>query len=346
MKKIYDVITFGSATQDIYVKSKKFSPVAKKSFAAGRGICFPAGSKIEVEDILLSSGGGGTNTAATFTKQGLKTAWCGRVGDDSFGNLIIKELGNLKIDTTFISKTKDKLTNTSVFLAYPGKDRTILVYRGASDSLGKNDIPWSKIKNAKWFYLAPFAGNFVALTEKMVNFAKKNKIKVALNPGYNQLTLPRKNLERILAKVDILILNREEASLLTKIPYQKEKAIFKKLDELVHGICIMTKGGQGVVVSDGRYLYRAPSLYPEIVASGLKFIDSTGAGDAFGSGFVVGMIQKNNIVFAIQLAMANSGYVITKWGAKNGLLKKGRRWPKTKVTKELCLENGLCQIKK
>jgi len=44
--------------------------------------------------------------------------------------------------------------------------------------------------------------------------------------------------------------------------------------------------------------------------------------------------------------MANSGYVITKWGAKNGLLKKGRKWPKTKVSKELCLENGLCQIKK
>ena len=74
MKKKYDIITFGSATQDIYVKSKKFFPVTKKSFTAGKGICLASGSKIEVEDILLSSGGGGTNTAATFAKQGLKTA--------------------------------------------------------------------------------------------------------------------------------------------------------------------------------------------------------------------------------------------------------------------------------
>jgi sugar/nucleoside kinase (ribokinase family) len=97
----------------------------------------------------------------------------------------------------------------------------------------------------------------------------------------------------------------------------------------------MTKGGDGVVVSDGRYLYRAPSL-------ALKFIDGTGAGDAFGSGFVAGMIEKNDITFAIQLAMANSGFCIGKWGAKKGLLKKGQKWPKTKVTKELCSKNGLC----
>ena len=350
MKKKYDIITFGSATQDIYVKSKKFLPVLGKTFTTGQGICLSAGSKVKVDDLFFSSGGGGTNTAATFAKQGLKTAWCGQAGDDCFGNLIIAELKRLKISTEFISKTKNKITNTSVFLSYPGKDRTILVYRGASDDLKKSDIPWQKIKNAKWFYLAPFSGKMADLTEYLVDFAKKSKIKIAWNPGYNQLKFPRKTLKNILSKIDILILNKEEASLLTGIPFQKEKEIFKKIDEITKGIAIMTKGGEGVVVSDGKHLFRAPSL-------GLKFIDATGAGDAFGSGFVSGIIEKvkedkssfppsaNDITFAIQLAMANSGNVIGEWGAKQGLLKKGQKWPKTKVTKELCLENGLCQMK-
>lgn len=335
---MFDVITFGSATQDIYVKSRKFLPVSGKTFASGQGICLTLGSKVEVEDLFLSSGGGGTNTAATFAKQGFKVVYCGQVGEDCFGNLIISELENLKISTQFILKTKNKSTNTSVFLSYPGKDRTILVYRGASDDLIKKNIPWQKIKKTKWFYLAPFSGKLTNLTEDLINFAKKNKIKVAWNPGYNQLKFSKPVLQRILGKIDVLILNREEASSLTKIPFQKEKEVFQRIDEMTEGIAIMTKGGEGVVVSDGQYLYRAPSL-------GLKFVDATGAGDAFASGFVSGIIQKNDITYAIQLAMANSGNAIGKWGAKEGLLKKGQKWQKVKVTKELCLENGLCQIK-
>ncbi len=333
-----DIITFGSAAQDIYLKSKRFLPVSGKAFTTGKGICLTLGSKIEVEDIFLSTGGGGTNTAATFARQGLKVAYCGMVGEDNFGDSIIKELKEFKIDTEFVKKTNKKSTNIAVILTYPGKDRTILVYRGASDILGKNDIPWSKIKNTKWFYLAPFAGKLANLTEELVDFAKKNKIKIALNPGYNQLTLPRPILERILNKIDILILNREEASLLTKIPYQKEREVFKKIDGFTKGIAIMTKGGDGIVVSDGKYLYYAKSL-------GLKMVDGTGAGDAFGAGFVSGMMQKHDITYAIQLAMANSGYAITKWGAKEGLLEKGQKWKKVKVMKEKCSENGLCKIK-
>ncbi|MDO8663652.1 MAG: PfkB family carbohydrate kinase, partial [Candidatus Wildermuthbacteria bacterium] len=161
----------------------------------------------------------------------------------------------------------------------------------------------------------------------LVDFAKKNKIKVALNPGYNQLSLPIAVLERILSKIDVLILNRKEASQLTGIAFQNEKETFQKIDKMTEGIAIMTKGGEGVVVSDGEYLYRAMGL-------GLKLVDGTGAGDSFGSGFVAGLMKKDNIVYAIQLAMANSGRNITKWGAKEGLLEKGQKFEKVKVNKE------------
>jgi len=335
---MFDIITFGSATQDIYLKSEKFLPVSGKNFTTGKGICLPLGAKIEVEDIFFTSGGGGTNTAATFANQGFKVAYCGMVGNDNFGDLIINEVKKYGIDTSLIKKTEKTPTNIAVLLMQPGKDRTILVYRGASDLLEKKDIPWDKIKKTKWVYLAPFAGKLTESTEELIAFAKKNKIKVALNPGYNQLTLREPVLRKILKGVDVLILNREEASLLTKIPYQKEKEIFKKIDELTPGIAIMTKGGDGVTVSDGKNLYCAKSL-------GMKLVDGTGAGDAFGSGFVSGLIKKNDIVYAIQLAMANSSFAITKIGAKEGILRKNQPWPKIKVLKEKCSVNNLCQLK-
>lgn len=326
---MFDVITFGSATQDIYLKSKKFLPFSDKKFPTGKIICLPANSKMKVDDIAFFSGGGGTNAAATFAHQGLKVAYCGMVGNDYFGNLVISELKNLKIDTSLIKKTTKKLTNVSVILSCTNGEKTILVYRGASDLFSKKDIPWKKIKETKWFYLAPFAEDMANFTEDLVDFAKKNKIKVAINPGYNQLTLPKAILKGILAKVDVLILNKEEASLLTKIPYQKERMIFQKLDELVQGICIMTKGAEGVVVSDGKYLYRARALR-------IKPVDTTGAGDSFNSGFLSGFIKKKSIEFGIQLGIANSASCIQKLGAKEGLLKKGQKWPKVKVVKELC----------
>ena len=321
---MFDIITFGSATQDIYLRSEKFLPVLSKEFATGKGICLSLGSKIEVDGIFLTSGGGGTNTAATFANQGFKVAYCGMVGDDNFGRLITGELKKYGINTSLVKKTEKASTNIAVILMQPGSDRTILVYRGASDLLEKKDIPWDKIKKTKWMYLAPFAGKLTEITEELVGFAKKNNIRVALNPGYNQLTLPEPILQKILKEIDVLILNREEASLLTKVSYQKEAEIFKKIDQLTPGVAIMTKGGEGVTVSDGKHLYRAESL-------GMKLVDGTGAGDAFGSGFVSGLIQKNDVVYAIQLAMANSSFAITKLGAKEGILRKNQSWTKINV---------------
>lgn len=325
---MYDVITFGSATQDIYFRSKNFLTMSGSEFTSGSGVCFNLGSKIEAEDIFFSSGGGGTNAAATFSRQGFSVAYCGQLGMDYFGHVVEEELRMWDIGTDLIMQTDKKRTNVSVVLIFPGqRDRAILVYRGASDYLTKKDIPWKKLKDAKLFYMAPFSGKLAGLTEDLVDFARQRKIKVALNPGYDQLTLPAKKLERILEKVDIFILNQEEASLLTGISYKNEKEIFEKLDELVPGICVMTKGEKGVTVSDGEYHYEAGVLKT-------KVIDSTGAGDSFGSGFSAELLRTGNIVEAIKLASANSASNIRKFGAKDGILNKGQLFQKVKVNKE------------
>ena len=103
---------------------------------------------------------------------------------------------------------------------------------------------------------------------------------------------------------------------------------------------MMTKGSAGVVVSDGRYLYRSKALKG-------KAVDRTGAGDSFASGFLSGLLKsKGNIEYGIQLGMANSIACLSKFGAKNGLLKKGAKWPKIRVYKEPCFKNGYCRVKK
>ena len=334
---MFDIITFGSASIDIHLKSDGFKILKNNNnFVAGDGICLNLGSKIDVEDIEFSSGGGGTNTAATFTKQGFKTAFCGAVGSDIAGKEIIEELKKIKINTGLILKTKERETNHSIVISSKGEDRTILVYRGASELLTGKKVPWNKLKT-KWIYLAPLSGSLCDIFEALVDFAHKNKIKIAANPGNSQLSLPKEKLENILKKVDVLFLNQEEASILTKIPFAKEHEIFKKIDEICPGVAVMTKGGEGVVASDGKYLYRAEPYSDGIV------VDTTGAGDSFASGFISDYIRHNgDIEKAIQLGMANSKACLLEVGAKNGLLDKNAAFKRVIVTKEECGENNIC----
>ncbi len=325
---MYDIITFGSAIQDIYIKPEKFKILGSTKFITGKGVCFGLGSKVDVEEMHFSSGGGGTNTAAGFAKQGFLTAFCGAVGLDVSGTALIDELSKFNVDIRFVKRFSERATSHSVVLSGLKEDRTIFVYRGASELLHKDMIPWQDIRETRWFYLAPLAGDLCNNFEAIVDFAKENNIKTVANPGHSQLSLPKALLKKILAKIDILILNQEEASFLTKIPFKKEKQIFEKLDKLCPGIAIMTKGKDGVVVSDGEFIYSAKTLKTQVA-------DTVGAGDAFASGFVSAFIKENgNIEKAIQLGIANSTSCLSQTGAKNGLLTSLQEFEKVKVEKE------------
>jgi len=329
---MYDIITFGSATRDIFLTPGNFKRVIdKKKFITGKGICFNLGSKVDIKEILFSSGGGGTNTAATFAKQGLRTAYCGAVGTDLTGQEIINELGEKEISTQFVFKKRGRPTSHSIVITGVGNDRTILVYRGASELLLREDIPFDQLRT-KWFYIAPLSGKLCDIFEPLVDFGRKKGIKIAANPGNSQISLPEKKLKKILEKIDVLILNQEEASLLTRVPFSREKEIFKKIDKICPGIAIMTKGEKGVLVSDGKNIFSAKP--PKIKAA-----DRTGAGDSFASGFVSGLFQTDgNITYAIQLGIANASACIKKLGSKNGLLSKDENFLRVKVKRENTLK--------
>ena len=103
-----DIVTFGSASWDVFLKSKSISVAKSKKFVSGEGICFNLGSKIEMDSICFNSGGGGTNAAATFVNQGFKTAYIGMVGQDLAGEEIIKDSysnGEQNINLTIVLST-------------------------------------------------------------------------------------------------------------------------------------------------------------------------------------------------------------------------------------------------
>lgn len=300
-----DIITIGSATKDIFLDAKDLQK--------GTYLVLPLGEKIELKNIRYFSGGGGVNAATTFALQGLKTGFCGVLGQDLAGQEIIDELTEKGIETSLVKVKQGQKTDVGLIF-HAKTERTILLFHGASRTMNEKNIDWQQLQNTKWLYLAPLWGQAAKLTVKLVELAEGKGIKIAVNPSLDQLALP--GFKKILPKIDVLILNSDEASFLTKIAYL-QKPVFKKISSLTKSIIVITKGKQGATAFDQRLFYEVP-------APPVKVADATGAGDSFGSGFVAGLIQKKNVEESLKLAMTNAIGNIQVFGANQGLLEKGQ----------------------
>lgn len=324
---MYDVIAIGTATRDTFLQSPYFKAFrdpkhfSEKDFPTGEAECLALGAKIYIESLTYVGGGDAANAAVTFARQGLRTGLFAKVGDDEGGDKTIKELKKEKV--AFLSKHKSKkISDHSTILLSPEGERTVLVYRGASKDVGSKDIP-AHIPRTEWIYLAP--GNISpALLLPMLTQAKKSGVRIAINPSGYYIKEKMTELKKMLRLADVVIANREEAAQIVNVPFQEERIIFKKFDELISGIAIMTNGSRGATASDGKMIYRAKSFKEKTL------IDRTGAGDAFGAGFVSGFIEKNDIGYALRIAAANATSVVEHIGAREGILSKSQcknnRW--------------------
>jgi ribokinase len=309
---MFDIITFGSATKDIFLRSKENIILDDDKFPTGKGVCFSLGSKIKIDEVYLTFGGGGTNAAVTFAKQGFNVAYCGKIGRDEAGEGVLKDLEHYKVNADLVSSTDEKPTNHSVIIDVPGVDRTILIYRGASDFHCAKDISFDDLK-AKWFYLAPFSNSSEDLFYDLLDYAVKNNISVMANPSKAQLKDER--IKGVLKNVDILLLNQEEASILTGVSYENENEVIKEAAKFSKDILLVTQGVKGVVAYSKNTFYKGKPIFPDAD-------DRTGAGDSFGSGFLSEYMRSSDIEKGLQLGIANSTACLQKPGAKHGLLDK------------------------
>ena len=276
---------------------------------------------MDIERPVLTIGGGAINSSVTFSRCGYRTGAYFKLGDDELGDMIKREVKAEGV-TPFVSLAKQEGTAYSTILLNPNGERTVLAYRGASNTITKKDIIFNKLK-AKWVYIV--SGHLpITLLLSLVTHLKKQGTYVAFAPSRYHVNMGCKKLRQVLRCVDVVLMNREEAAIMTGEEYQKEKRIFKVFDDVVEGIAVMTEGPSGCLVSDGRYMYRA-GTFPE-----KELVDRTGAGDAFGAGFIAGLMDSPDIPHALRFATANATSVVEQVGASAGVLTKkdfsSRRW--------------------
>jgi len=305
-----DVITIGSATREVFLISKDIKIIRSDKSSTGALECVTLGSKIEIDQKVLTTGGGATNAAATFASLGFDTATIARVGDDSPGRGLIEELTKHKINTDLIRTVKGGDTAYSILLTAPTGQRTVLIHRGVSATFSTKDIPWNKLK-ANWLYLTSLGGN-LALAKKIIKEAHKKNIQVAYNPGIKEIAKGLSAFAPLLPMLSVLNMNLEEAMALSGKKDIKEIARIFNRHNL---ILLITDGANGSYACLGDEHWFAK-------ASKSKVVSRTGAGDAFGSAFVAALIKGKDIPEAQQIATLNAQSVIASIGAKEGILNK------------------------
>jgi len=91
---IFDVVTIGSSTQDVFLIQKDVEIITSKKFATGKGEVLALGSKQELDGVVFDTGGGATNAAVTLRRAGLKVAIFSRIGKDPAGHEVMHVMKN------------------------------------------------------------------------------------------------------------------------------------------------------------------------------------------------------------------------------------------------------------
>jgi ribokinase len=303
------IITIGKATQDVFVKSSK----AFKQHVT-KGVVYeqlPVGQKLDLDEVVFATGGNVTNAAVTFARQGLHSRYMWCLGTDVASEAILQSLDRDGVDTKHVIQKDDYHASYSMILMLEGGERTILNYKGTKLPSDTHDLDFSVIETGDWLYLSALGD--MELLEKIITRAAKHGVKVMLNPAGAELKEPVK-LRALLEDVEILAVNKEEAQQIVS---------GESMEELVRHalhycpVVIVSDGPHGAFASDGKTIVEA-GMYEDV-----PVVDRTGGGDAFGSGFLsqwaIGKSLKESMVFA----SANSTSVVTKIGAKEGILHSG-----------------------
>jgi len=321
MKK-YQVCVFGSLLKDIEFFSNEIfiiknpqDPTRLKFLAAEYG------AKLPIDEVYYNYGGGAGNVCVGLKKLGIDAAPIGRISKDQNGKEMLDYFKAQKININLITFDNKEPTGFSFILgAKKDKEHVIFTCKGATTKLTFTPNLLKKFKS-DYFYIAALSQkNWEKELRKLFAKARRDKTQIVWNPGQKQLSKPKAMLE-FLPQVEILILNKDEAIQLVLDFFGKSskinniKYLIYKLKLLGPTMAVITEGKKGANILDvaGKF-YHLPAYARK------KVVDTVGAGDSFSSGFLAGWILWQDAKKALQLGLKNSGSVVSKIGAQNGLL--------------------------
>ena len=271
-----------------------------------------AGSEINIDKLYFKNGGSGLVTAITLSRYGHQVVLMSNIARDAAGEAILSALDEESIDNSYLGIMKRGGTGVStILLDSKSGEWTTLTYRGASVKYSNFDEKDLDLIQPDWLYVTTLNGDFETL-ERFFKKARENGVKIMFNPGARELAMKRKLL-KLLSYVDVLLMNKEEAAklvpgvLLTELVYHLGSYV---------PVAIITDGSMGGIIGD----IERGEIYRFGIYEDVKARDATGAGDAFGAGFLAVYSNGGSLKESVKFGSANATATIQEVGADSGIL--------------------------
>ena len=314
------VLCVGSMGRDVFFPT---SAGAVSEVLDKRLWCFGYGEKIHVSDRYQAPGGCACNVSVGFARLGIDATAYGVVGDDSDGIWIKDNLISNGVDIEHVKILKEYNSDISFIIVRENEgDRVIFANRDVGESLelDKRDVKWYD-----WVFVGSLYGDKRLHNMKVLHdLAVNKKISLMVNPGMSNI---KNDIDSVLSMIHhskILFVNKFEGKQILKksgkdlsvVDSRDEVKIMKFLHDLMmfeDSIVVLTFGKKGAWCYNGKEVYHTKTVEKTV-------LDTTGAGDAFASGFASAVISGLDLIDAMKWGATNSNSVIDSYGAQKGLL--------------------------
>ncbi|MCD7744764.1 MAG: PfkB family carbohydrate kinase [Lachnospiraceae bacterium] len=237
----------------------------------------------EERSYICNPGGAPANACIAIARNGLKTGFLGRLGNDDFGKLLKRTLEENQVDVLLPELTDQAVTTLAFVTLYEGGERSFTFVRkpGADILLDASDVEEDVIRSAKILHCGSVGmsanpsrnAHFAAM-----EMAKKNGKLVSYDVNYRNMIWSFEDakavVDRVFPYVDLLKVSDEELDFVGG-----EENIPTLMKENNISVVIETLGSKGA-----KYFYAGSE--GTVVGNKVKAVDATGAGDAFWGGFL------------------------------------------------------------
>lgn len=257
-------------------------------------------------------GGSPGNIAMNLNQLGVRSKIAAAVGQDRMGDFLIEQIRKRGLAAELIQQVEH---STSMVLLNRCKSSPLPVfYRHADHHICHTQMLEEALRGSKILHFScwPISKEPARRTiEHLLEAAARHHLLIGFDPNYHPMLWSNDEdgiayIRSIIRKVDIVKPSEDDAERLFG-PDTPERQIEKFL-RLGAKLVILTRGEGGAIVSNGSESIAFESLATEVV-------DTTGAGDAFWSGFYAGLIDGHTIIDSVKLGLAVSAYKLKYTGA-------------------------------
>jgi fructokinase len=271
---------------------------------------FELNKKIKIEKTL--AGGSVANSMAGISHLKGEAFFVGKISSDELGELYQKSLNDINV--RFLYKKKKELipTGTCIIFITPDFERTMCTYLGVSSQLSANDLNENNIIDKELIFLEGYLwdkGESEKMFKQAINFAKKNKVKIAMTlSDVFCVTRHKRDFYDLLKNdLDILIGNENEVNELTD-----SKTLTDSINKLIplKKLIVVTRSEEGSLAIYNNEIITCDSIKVS------KVLDVTGAGDLFAAGFLKEYLENLDIKKCLTTGSMLASQIIQKIGAR------------------------------